>query len=504
MKATCLILALFGAFCPLLFAQHQTNIMLFDSIRMDVSGTVPIFSKFSDSLAGSNLIVQGSSAVAYNDSDGNIIMVLAAKSDLNYDIVSEFLDSSGNKLTGCIPNAVNLWFPAFVLKHPTSSIVHFFYNTWGVNSQFICQASVGNYGLGHSTIDISTNPYSVITCNELVYENKLSTIYFLPIKHSNGKDWWILSHIFPGDTFVKFFLQDNIMFGPFFQTAGTNFQCVQDRIIYGGNFDYNYENNEFLLNMTGDFLETYNFDRCSGNISYKKAIRTNFVDYSNGGGGYTSYFSMSKNYIYTVGQYWLIRQNINTLKLDTIALIDSFTTNSRTVFFHNLYVNQNSGDIYFHYRCSSLDLSQCDTNLLKYIGVIENADSVISKVIVRPKAYTTGRLAFGYFPQEVYMDTPAENPARNGCVSLGVPREESIEFELFPNPATTNITLKANLGKLNGQLSLYNLAGQVIYQTSLSNETTHEWNVSGLPNGIYYLRLTDGSNEPFVQKVVVE
>jgi hypothetical protein len=85
--------------------------------------------------------------------------------------------------------------------------------------------------------------------------------------------------------------------------------------------------------------------------------------------------------------------------------------------------------------------------------------------------------------------------------SIKVPFESS--FRVYPNPATTTITLKANTGKLDGQLSFYNLSGQVVYQTNISNDSTHEWNVSGLPSGIYYLRLADGTNEPFVQKVVV-
>ena len=69
------------------------------------------------------------------------------------------------------------------------------------------------------------------------------------------------------------------------------------------------------------------------------------------------------------------------------------------------------------------------------------------------------------------------------------------ELIVSPNPANDFITLKGN-----GQLAIFNLNGQVIYQQTLNN--SHNVNVSQLSNGIYMVILTNQKKQS-IQKLVI-
>jgi hypothetical protein len=80
------------------------------------------------------------------------------------------------------------------------------------------------------------------------------------------------------------------------------------------------------------------------------------------------------------------------------------------------------------------------------------------------------------------------------------------DFTVYPNPATDRLTVEYNNNSENiQQLMLYNHLGQKVYQsekiTARGNQKL-EINISHLSQGIYFVKLSDGSSEIITEKVI--
>ena len=85
------------------------------------------------------------------------------------------------------------------------------------------------------------------------------------------------------------------------------------------------------------------------------------------------------------------------------------------------------------------------------------------------------------------------------------PTSATLSFTAYPNAAKDFVHLKFIFeGHKNIEFSLYSVVGTLIRQESFSNRTTfiHTLPVSGLPEGIYIVRVTDG-NETKKAKIMV-
>lgn len=101
---------------------------------------------------------------------------------------------------------------------------------------------------------------------------------------------------------------------------------------------------------------------------------------------------------------------------------------------------------------------------------------------------------------------------RFGEVITGIENEntqnnlQTIDLQVFPNPATHSIQLKSNQ---NLQIKLYNLLGQDIgqkigFNTKLEANQTLILNIETLPKGLYLLESVSRRGERHVKKIVIE
>jgi hypothetical protein len=481
-------------------AQLQTNVLLSDSLKLDFR-TLPPSVKYFPIGLDSRPACHGSSAIAYTDANGKMVVAMG-NTGRSQD--GGFLDSVGNPINGCLPYGACLYPPPLVLRHPNSSYFHFL-NISGDTTT--CGGAIDFcMKLYHHTVkfDSINNIYQVTRCNELRY-SALLDLSLAQIKHANGKDWWVLLHSKSGNSFVKFLLSNDSLFGPFLQNEGP----ITVQKVLRGNIDFNYKTNLLLHSINGDKIDLFRFSRCDGRIEYLSSPRNGYiVDLSDTSITFSSYFSNNGKSIFSISGKRISYVDTGGGNKVTLLIRDSLYSQdfARTTFFSRLF--KVGTNFFFNYFCTRWYLSMpnngCNIDYQKSIGIIENIDSSVGKIKITPKYLNVGRRAFGFLPQLVDYDAPAISPLPNGCFSpTSVSEVETSILKVYPNPAATSITLNAEQGKLNGRLSFYNLSGQVVYKAILSNETSHEWNVSGLPNGIYYLRLTDGMSQPFVQKVVV-
>jgi hypothetical protein len=73
------------------------------------------------------------------------------------------------------------------------------------------------------------------------------------------------------------------------------------------------------------------------------------------------------------------------------------------------------------------------------------------------------------------------------------PFEADEGFAIYPNPTTGPFTVKG----LEGNARLYDLYGKLIMASKNS-----AWNITGLSNGIYFLKLKDEKGRVAIQKLV--
>lgn len=77
----------------------------------------------------------------------------------------------------------------------------------------------------------------------------------------------------------------------------------------------------------------------------------------------------------------------------------------------------------------------------------------------------------------------------------------NFSLDVFPNPTSGLLSLNGPLE--NAQIRVFNQLGQVILEQNEVNHSTHELNLSGLSNGVYYLQIQQGE-QVFLEKIVLE
>jgi hypothetical protein len=90
----------------------------------------------------------------------------------------------------------------------------------------------------------------------------------------------------------------------------------------------------------------------------------------------------------------------------------------------------------------------------------------------------------------------------SNCVT-GVKEFEKKEFvNVYPNPATNKLTLNNSSVIGNFQVNILDATGRLLQNEQLSGIGGHVLNLSGLAQGIYYCRITQGNEVVLFEKVI--
>ncbi len=93
-------------------------------------------------------------------------------------------------------------------------------------------------------------------------------------------------------------------------------------------------------------------------------------------------------------------------------------------------------------------------------------------------------------PGIVIDDTDSITFTVDPGVGINVPNAKAVEFSLYPNPASTNLTLQTEhrLPNTDYRLQIYNAQGQVVF-TSIFDIQHSTFDISSFSPGLYYLTL---------------
>lgn len=76
-------------------------------------------------------------------------------------------------------------------------------------------------------------------------------------------------------------------------------------------------------------------------------------------------------------------------------------------------------------------------------------------------------------------------------------------FKIFPNPNNGQFSIDMKWFNNNASLSIFNLNGVCVYSSQLQNKSNQKINLSGIEQGIYFLKVNNGK-EQLIQKMIVE
>lgn len=141
--------------------------------------------------------------------------------------------------------------------------------------------------------------------------------------------------------------------------------------------------------------------------------------------------------------------------------------------------------------------------------ILNTGASVTDKI----GSFTINHLHKGEYTFALYQSDKVDSviitpPADTCFVSAEVTGVRNIalnsgNFIVYPNPAHNNFTLEGAL-QTNGQMQLYDLNGQLIFNQNLASGPVHELvNTSNYGGGIYLLRIMDDSGQQLSSKKVV-
>ena len=135
------------------------------------------------------------------------------------------------------------------------------------------------------------------------------------------------------------------------------------------------------------------------------------------------------------------------------------------------------------------------------IDAIANACPLVSG----PCTFRARSLRRLYTPDAMYNDVAL-------CHHVGIsyrtkPKVEKVTtkpvYKVYPNPASTNITIEASHNTNNANIILIDILGRTVYTKSLNSFLSHQIDVTNFTWGIYHLKIIGEEDNNFIQKIII-
>jgi PKD repeat protein len=213
----------------------------------------------------------------------------------------------------------------------------------------------GPLHLYHSVVDMSQNNNlgKVVSNNNLIIADTLSSCALQAVQHANGRDWWILVPEYNGNCYYKVLLDS------------TGFQVVDKQCIgsnwgkyaRSGGVHFTPDGSKYIRLHTEYGLNIFDFDRCTGQmlnpihipIGPQDVFPINSMTLSHSG-RFLYYHTLWEIY-----QYDLDAQDINSSKI-LVATFDGFQSSGNSTDFYKsqlapdgkIYINSNGPTYFLH------------------------------------------------------------------------------------------------------------------------------------------------------------
>ena len=311
--------------------------------------------------------------------------------------------------------------------------------------------------LYYSLIDMSQNNGlgAVIEKNQVIFEDILDHGKINAVKHANGRDWWVIVLTYDSNCYRRVLITPEGI-----ENYGV--QCLGQTVPQGaGQASFSPDGSKYALyNIInpneGNFLNIYNFDRCTGELS--NPIQEVIIDTVWGGG---VAFSPNSRYLYVpsynyIYQYDLEADDILATK-DTVAIYDGFEVplDSIVSLSTRFFLAQLAPDGKIYVNCPGA---------VNYLHIINQPDSagvaceVLQHHIELPTYNKSSLPNFPNYRLGVLEGSPCDTTTITEQLII---TEQSVS--IFPNPAIDKIKLNFEQTlTLSSELIIYTISGQQV------------------------------------------
>ncbi len=349
---------------------------------------------------------------------------------------------------------------------------------------------VASYPLFSSTVDFNDTNFplgKVVDKNSIIVEDTLNLGKLTMTRHANGRDWWLITSQWNTNRYYRFLINPNGIENIGIQEVGT--QAYEG----GGQAVFSPDGSMYahvsLNTFQNSYVNLYNFDRCTGELSNHRQY-----EYTDGASAVGLGFSPNSRYLYfnnsiKIFQYDLFADDVWATE-QLVAEYDGYeeevlndasgaTFHIPTTFF--LQQLGPDGKIYLN-----------ATNSVSSLHVIDQpneagaACNVIQRGLDLP---ALNRFSLPNFPN--YRLGRLEG---SPCDTLdftstaGVPASEAA-VRVYPNPNEGYFTVAKSSHRL-AVFRLYSTTGQSVHEQPCPGRET-VITAADLPKGVYFYHLSD-------------
>ncbi len=338
---------------------------------------------------------------------------------------------------------------------------------------------------------------SVIKKDQLILQDTFDNGNITACRHANGRDWWLINRKYNSNSFLKFLLDPSGINIADTTIVGNKSLNGLGQSVFTPNgrkyIDYNGHDAE-----KGMFLDIYDFDRCTGELS--NPIQFNYLDTTVWSGGVA--VSSNSRFLYLSNtlrlyQFDLWADDIIG-SIDTIAeyeSIDSFP------FFSHFYLPHLApdGKIYMSSKngVSSLHVIHEPNKKGKACNFVQSG-------LQLDRTIGFGMPNFPNFRLYDVPDSPCDTLGINDPVSSSHELSKNYQLKIYPNPATDIINIEIKNPLINGQIVLTDLTGRTLKKWAFENQLKKEIEVSKVPKGLYFLSVRNEGVLLSTQKIIIQ
>lgn len=304
---------------------------------------------------------------------------------------------------------------------------------------------------------------------------KLVKGHFNSVKHANGRDWWIITQELESSRYLCFLLTSGGIYSPKSVISG----LTPSNRDYNCNSVFSKDGSIYATCFARNFIQIFDFDRCSGQLSNSKRIYNEemhvngigFIELSSD----NHYLYLSS--IYKIWQYDLTSSNIMASE-KVIGIWD-------TMYYNNLFSTA------FYTLCRSPDdqiYASCFSSNV-YLHKITFPNRKGDSCDFRLRALTLPEFSLDLPQSSNYSLGPLRG---SGCDTLSSTINNSIEQILvFPNPAKDYLMFNINTINYEAVLKIYDVSGKEIVNKIVSQGFSPlSIDISNFENGSYFYNFT--------------
>ncbi|MBK9483271.1 MAG: T9SS type A sorting domain-containing protein [Bacteroidetes bacterium] len=399
-------------------------------------------------------------------------------------------------------NVLNNYYGGASLFDQTSIILPKKGNTYYVFSTGMSDSVANNYinhvytefdVLNYSVVDMDSNAgMGKVVQKNVVLADKQHYVNcaMQAVKHSNGKDWWLVKADCINNRYQEFLVKEDSILGPYYLDIPINYQG--DFCYFLSKIYFNNTGTQMASSICGHILggpfyyrngvDIFDFDRCNGELTFKKRyeVPEDTSSYPNYDVQVGLSFSPNDKLLYMSNSYTVYQIDLEDTNTYNALFIHGPDTTIAQFPEYNTIGLAPDGNIYMGYWNGSKSMSYIDSPNVKGLGC-----NFVSHGVWQPYTYLMSP------PNMPNYGLGADTVL---CWPLGSSdiRDERLEnLEVYPNPGSTIFYIKNLQGK---KKELYNTVGTKLFSTFKD-----EIEINKYAKGIYIIRC-----EGMSKKVIIE